>query len=233
MIHAPKGGSIMCVSREADRYSLHKLDIPQPYTPTPDGFERRMWAWVGLPDRYTIHKAKSASSGAGASVTAGSIVAANTGANRQEGGTMSEVRLPQHSSSKQCDREAIPVSLEGSIMPRKKATLEKVTDAVTGVGETVKGSIMPREKMTLEKVTDAVTGVSETVEDVGKIVGGIAGAVSEVAHTIREQVEQSPRKRAAQKPQPATTARAKPRPKTEKASPGTKPRASRQRARKR
>jgi uncharacterized protein YoxC len=125
------------------------------------------------------------------------------------------------------------VSLEESIMPRKKATLEKVTDAVTGVGETVKGSIMPKEKVTLEKVTDAVADVSAAVEDVGEIVGGIAGAVSEVAHTIREQVEKSPRKRAAQKPQPATTARAKPRPKTEKASPGTKPRASRQRARKR
>jgi uncharacterized protein YoxC len=118
-------------------------------------------------------------------------------------------------------------------MPRKKATLSKVTDVVTGVGETVKGSIMPREKVTLAKVTDVVADVSETVEDVGEIVGGIAGAVSEVAHTIREQVEKSPGERAAQKPQPATTARAKPRPKTEKASTDTKPRASRQRARKR
>jgi hypothetical protein len=23
--------------------------LPQPYTPTPDGFERRLWAWVRLP----------------------------------------------------------------------------------------------------------------------------------------------------------------------------------------
>jgi hypothetical protein len=129
--------------------------------------------------------------------------------------------------------KSAPRSLEESVMPRKKTTLAKVTDVVTGVGETVKESVMPREKVTLAKVTDVVTGVSETVEDVGEIVGGIAGAVSEVAHTIREQVEQSPRKKAAQKPRPATTARAKPRPKTGKASPGTKARASRQRARKR
>jgi hypothetical protein len=32
----------MGVSRETDY-------IPQPYTPTPDGFERRLRAWVGLP----------------------------------------------------------------------------------------------------------------------------------------------------------------------------------------
>jgi hypothetical protein len=32
----------MGVSRETDH-------IPQPYTPTPDGFERRLRAWVGLP----------------------------------------------------------------------------------------------------------------------------------------------------------------------------------------
>jgi hypothetical protein len=36
-------------SRETDRHSSHELDIPQPYTPTPDGFERRLRAWVGLP----------------------------------------------------------------------------------------------------------------------------------------------------------------------------------------
>jgi hypothetical protein len=32
----------MNVSRETER-------IPQPYTPTPDGFERRLRAWVRLP----------------------------------------------------------------------------------------------------------------------------------------------------------------------------------------
>jgi hypothetical protein len=32
----------MKMSRETDR-------IPQPYTPTPDGFERRLRAWVRLP----------------------------------------------------------------------------------------------------------------------------------------------------------------------------------------
>jgi hypothetical protein len=42
-IHAPpKGGSIMNVLRETDR-------MAQPYTPTPDGFERRLRAWVRLP----------------------------------------------------------------------------------------------------------------------------------------------------------------------------------------
>jgi hypothetical protein len=97
----------------------------------------------------------------------------------------------------------------------------------------VEGGIMPRKKGTGAKVTDVVTGVSGTVEDVGKIVGSVAGTVSEVAHTIREQVEKLPREKAAHKPQRATTARAKPRPKTEKASTGTKPRAGRQDARKR
>jgi hypothetical protein len=32
----------MNTSRETER-------LPQPYTPTPDGFERRMRAWVRLP----------------------------------------------------------------------------------------------------------------------------------------------------------------------------------------
>jgi hypothetical protein len=32
----------MNISRETDR-------MPQPYTPTPDGFERRLRAWVRLP----------------------------------------------------------------------------------------------------------------------------------------------------------------------------------------
>jgi hypothetical protein len=33
----------MSVSRETDR-------MPHPYTPTPDGFERRLRAWVRLPE---------------------------------------------------------------------------------------------------------------------------------------------------------------------------------------
>jgi hypothetical protein len=33
---------MMNTSRETDR-------MPQPYTPTPDGFERRLRAWVRLP----------------------------------------------------------------------------------------------------------------------------------------------------------------------------------------
>jgi hypothetical protein len=32
----------MKISQETD-------PIPQPYSPTPDGFERRLRAWVGLP----------------------------------------------------------------------------------------------------------------------------------------------------------------------------------------
>jgi hypothetical protein len=34
---SPKGGSMMKMSHETDR-------IPEPYTPTPDGFERRLRA---------------------------------------------------------------------------------------------------------------------------------------------------------------------------------------------
>jgi hypothetical protein len=36
-------------SREIDRHSPHEFDIPQPYTPTQEGFERRLWVWVRLP----------------------------------------------------------------------------------------------------------------------------------------------------------------------------------------
>ena len=39
----------MNVSRETYRHSPHELHMPQPYTPTPDGFERRLRAWVRLP----------------------------------------------------------------------------------------------------------------------------------------------------------------------------------------
>ena len=92
---------------------------------------------------------------------------------------------------------------------------------------------MARGKRTLEKVTEVVTGVSETVKNVSEIVEGIAGTVSEVAQTISAKVEPPPRKKAARKSLPAATARAKPQPKTEKASTGTKPRAKRQRTTKR
>jgi uncharacterized protein YoxC len=94
-------------------------------------------------------------------------------------------------------------------------------------------SMMPRKKGTLEKVADVVTGVSEAVKDVGEIVEGIAGTVSEIAQTIRENVEKPPPKKVAQKPQPAATARARSQPKTEKSSAGTKPRARRQKTTKR
>jgi hypothetical protein len=38
----------MNVSRGTDRHSPHEPHMPQPYTPTPDGFERRLRAWVHL-----------------------------------------------------------------------------------------------------------------------------------------------------------------------------------------
>jgi hypothetical protein len=42
----------MHISQEIDR-------IPQPYMPTPDGFERRLRTWVGLPaDDVTPHNAR-------------------------------------------------------------------------------------------------------------------------------------------------------------------------------
>jgi hypothetical protein len=41
----------MSVSRETSRQSRSQppLRMPEPYTPTPDGFERRLRAWVSLP----------------------------------------------------------------------------------------------------------------------------------------------------------------------------------------
>jgi hypothetical protein len=41
----------MSVSRETFRQSRSPrlLRMPEPYTPTPDGFERRLRAWVRLP----------------------------------------------------------------------------------------------------------------------------------------------------------------------------------------
>jgi hypothetical protein len=45
----------MKMSHETDR-------LPQPYTPTPDGFERRLRAWVRLPtDNETTPDARDAS----------------------------------------------------------------------------------------------------------------------------------------------------------------------------
>jgi hypothetical protein len=49
MIYTLKEESIMRGSRETDRRSSHEFDIPQPYTPMPDGFERPLQAWVHLP----------------------------------------------------------------------------------------------------------------------------------------------------------------------------------------
>jgi hypothetical protein len=92
---------------------------------------------------------------------------------------------------------------------------------------------VPRKKGTLEKVTDMATGVGETVKNVGEIVEGIAGTVSEVAQTIRQKAEKSPRKQVVHKSQPAASARAKPEPTTPKASPGTKARVSRKNSTKR
>jgi hypothetical protein len=52
----------MNVSRETYRHSPHELHMPQPYTPTPDGFERRLRAWVRLPaDDVTTPDAGDAS----------------------------------------------------------------------------------------------------------------------------------------------------------------------------
>jgi hypothetical protein len=101
MIYSPEGQSIMRVFREAGRYSPDELDIPQLYTPTPDGFGTACGRGSACPIATRFTRARSASSRVSASVVAGSIIAANTGANRQEGGTMSEVWLPQHSSSQQ------------------------------------------------------------------------------------------------------------------------------------
>jgi len=39
----------MCVSRKIYRQSPRERHMPQPYTPTPDGFERRLRVWVRLP----------------------------------------------------------------------------------------------------------------------------------------------------------------------------------------
>jgi hypothetical protein len=39
----------MNVSRETNCYSPHEFHMPEPYTPTPDGFERRLRGWVSLP----------------------------------------------------------------------------------------------------------------------------------------------------------------------------------------
>jgi len=50
---------------------------------------------------------------------------------------------------------------------------------------------MPRKKGTLEKVTEVATGASQTVRDVSGTVEGIAGAISEVAHAIKEGVEKA------------------------------------------
>jgi hypothetical protein len=47
----------MSVFRETD----HTSQPSEPYTPTPDGFERRLWAWVGLPaDGVTTPDAEGA-----------------------------------------------------------------------------------------------------------------------------------------------------------------------------
>jgi hypothetical protein len=40
----------MRVPRKIYRQSPGERDMPQPYTPTPDGFERRLRAWVRLPE---------------------------------------------------------------------------------------------------------------------------------------------------------------------------------------
>ena len=98
----------------------------------------------------------------------------------------------------------------------------------------LKERIVPRKKGTLAKVTDVVTGIGETVKNVGEIVEGIAGTVSDVAQTIRQKEDTPPQKgktprqkKVVQKPQRAATARAKPQPTTQQASTGTKARASR------
>jgi hypothetical protein len=47
----------MDVSHKTD----HTPQPPEPYTPTPDGFERRLRAWVGLPaDGVTSPNAEGA-----------------------------------------------------------------------------------------------------------------------------------------------------------------------------
>jgi hypothetical protein len=39
----------MNIRRETSRDAPQGFDMPQPYTPTPNGFERRLRAWVCLP----------------------------------------------------------------------------------------------------------------------------------------------------------------------------------------
>ncbi|HEX9871433.1 MAG TPA: hypothetical protein VGC99_23080 [Candidatus Tectomicrobia bacterium] len=52
----------MNVYRETYRHSPRDLQMPQPYTPTPDGFERRLRAWIHLPtDDLTTPDAREAS----------------------------------------------------------------------------------------------------------------------------------------------------------------------------
>ena len=73
----------MKMSQEADR-------LPQPYTPTPDGFERRLRAWVRLPaDDGTTPDAMDASAPRkepGAREQAGGIARPRKAHRRRRGG---------------------------------------------------------------------------------------------------------------------------------------------------
>ena len=89
-------------------------------------------------------------------------------------------------------------------------------------------SIMPRKKGTLEKVTDVVTGVSETVRAVSETVEGLAGAVSEVAQAIKGEVEHAPRQKTSQRAEAGSGARDTSAVKPAKRPAGTKPPAKRQ-----
>jgi hypothetical protein len=91
---------------------------------------------------------------------------------------------------------------------------------------------MPRKKGTIEKVTEAVTGISEIVIGVGETVGGIAGTVNEVVHAVRAQAEKPRRKQTSKKPKLASTARAKPQPTPPRLAASKKPPTRRQKPKK-
>jgi hypothetical protein len=87
---------------------------------------------------------------------------------------------------------------------------------------------MPRKKGTLEKVTEAVTDISETVINVSNTVEGVAETVREVAHAVRGKVKTPLQGKVAGPSSPAPATRAKPLSQTARVSPGTKPAARRQ-----
>ena len=122
MIYSPEGQSIMRVFREAGRYSPDELDIPQLYTPTPDGFEHRLRAWVSLPNRHTIYKGKKCEFQSerirGCREYYCREYRRQPARGRNDVGGLVAAALVL--ATKHRDREAIPVSLRGASCPAKK-----------------------------------------------------------------------------------------------------------------